>query len=133
MTTALTAGRHFFSVTLGPGAAVERLRLERRKDGPADYVAALRGLGFDPGPVGPITRAKAIELMSFIADKRAEAPTNECGDITLSPDALAADAGLPGPGTIPGPGVPPMPVGPGLPPVGPPPIPPQPPASPTQP
>ena len=134
MTTALTAGRHFFRVTLAPGAAVERLRLERRSNGPADYVAALRSLGFDPGPDGPITRAKAIELMSFIASKRAEAPTNECGDITLPAGVLAADAGLPGPGTIPGPGVPPVPVGPGLPPVGAPPVlPPQPPASPTQP
>lgn len=133
MTTELTAGRHFFTVTLANGAAVERLRLERRKNGPADYVAALKRLGFDPGPDGPITRAKAIEAMTFVAGKRSEAPANECGDITL-PDGgvLAADAGLPGPGTIPGPALAPPTVG--QPPLGPPPVlPSQPPASPTQP
>ena len=52
MTAELTAGRHVFTVTLGRGAGVERLRLQGRKTAPEDYVAAVRELGFEPGPDG---------------------------------------------------------------------------------
>ncbi|PYQ02106.1 MAG: hypothetical protein DMF82_17085 [Acidobacteria bacterium] len=63
MTAAFGAGRHFFSVTLSPGASVQRLRAERKKDGAADYVATLRRLGFDVGPAGPVSRARAADAM----------------------------------------------------------------------
>ncbi|HEY6554531.1 MAG TPA: hypothetical protein VI669_14335, partial [Vicinamibacteria bacterium] len=33
-----STGMHTFSTVLGPGAVVERLKLERKKDSPADYV-----------------------------------------------------------------------------------------------
>ena len=72
MTTTFGAGRHFFNVTLGPGASVQRLRAERKKDGPADYVATLRRLGFDVGPAGPISRARAVDAMHFVQQRRGE-------------------------------------------------------------
>lgn len=131
MTADFTAGRHFFTVTLGSGAGVERLRLEPRKTAREDYVGVLKRLGFDPGPEGPITREKAIEAMRFIAAKLKETSTADCGDVGLDTTVLSADAGAPAP--PPGPGLPPL--APGVPPgaVAPPPIPVQPPASPVQP
>ena len=39
-------------MVLADGAIVERVRIERKKDGAPDYVATLRRLGFDPGPDG---------------------------------------------------------------------------------
>lgn len=134
MTTELTGGRHFFTVNLGPGAAIERLRLERKKDGPADYAATLKRLGFDPGPEGPVSRSKAVDAMGFIQGNRSELATPNCGDIV--PEAvLAAQNGQPGgqaepPGAVPGPGVPPPNTGSGPPPLAPPALPPQQPASP---
>jgi len=136
MTTDLAAGRHSFTVTLAPGAAVERLRLEPRRSGPEDYVAAAKQLGLDPGPDGPVTREKAIEAMRFVASKRRENPVSECGDVMLTPQVLSADAGAgpePGPGT--GPPSTPGTITPGepVPPLNPPVVPPQPPGSPTLP
>lgn len=133
MTADFTAGRHFFSVTLAPGAAVERLRLEPRKAGAQDYVAALKGLGFDPGPDGPITRERAVEAMRFIAARRREHPVSQCGDVVLSTQVLTADAGAAAPGPVPGPAPLPIPPGTAAPPLGPPPVDPQLPASPTLP
>jgi hypothetical protein len=133
MTTEFTAGRHFFSVTLAPGAAVERLRLEPRRAGAADYVAALKELGFDPGPDGPITRERAVEAMRFVAARRHEHPVSQCGDIVLDSQVLSADAGTAAPGPVQG--VPPLPIAPGAPtpPLAPPVVPIQDPASPTLP
>jgi hypothetical protein len=133
MTTDFTAGRHFFSVTLAPGAAVERLRLEPRKAGAADYVAALKELGFDPGPDGPITRERAVEAMRFVASQRTAHPVSQCGDLVLDSQVLSADAGAAAPGPVGG--VPPLPIAPGTatPPLAPPVVEPQLPASPTLP
>ena len=103
MTAAFGSGRHFFTATLGPGASVERLRAERKKDGPADYVAALRRVGFDVGPAGPIGRDHAVEAMHFIERRRSET-AGACGDI-LAPRverALAEAAPIAGPGAGPG-------------------------------
>jgi len=103
MTTTFGAGRHFFNVTLGPGASVQRLRAERKKDGPADYVATLRRLGFDVGPAGPISRARAVDAMHFVQQRRLEM-VGACGDI-LPPvleRALAEAAPVAGPGAGPG-------------------------------
>jgi hypothetical protein len=135
MTADFTAGRHFFSVTLAPGAAVERLRLEPRRTGASDYVVALKELGFDPGPDGPITRERAVEAMRFIAARRSAHPASQCGDVVLDSQVLAADAGAGGaaPGPVPGPA--PLPIAPGTatPPLAPPVVPVQEPASPTLP
>ena len=126
------SGRHFFAVTLGPGAVVARLRVERKKDAAADYLGTIRRLGFDPGPDGqPVTRAKAIDAMNWIRQRRQLAPIELCADVPLPTDTTSLRAALPpppvGPPGAPGfPGVPP-------PPVGPPVVPPQQPASPVVP
>lgn len=137
-TLELAAGRHLFTVSLGPGATLERLRLVRRKDSGEDYVATLRRLGFDPGPDGPVTRAKAEEAIDFLRRRRNERPTPDCGDWDLLPPGVTyADAGGGPGGGLPGP-PPPAPPAPGVPGTGPPPltppgVPPQDPASPDQP
>lgn len=136
-TLVLGAGRHFFNVGLGRGSTLERLRLVRHKQAGDDYVATLRRLGFDPGPAGPITRAKAEEAIEFLGRHRRERPTPECGDWDLSaPNALVADAGgtFPGPPPpVPGPPPPPGNPGSGPPPNTPPGVPPQRPPSPDRP
>jgi hypothetical protein len=134
MTAQLTAGRHVFTVTLGRGAGVERLRLQGRKAAPEDYLAAVREMGFEPGPDGPITRAKAVEAMQFTASKLDESPRGDCGDVALGASVTTADAGgETGTTTPPGVITPPITPGGPQPPIGPPVIPPQPPASPDQP
>ncbi len=134
MTAPFSSGRHFFTVALGPGAGVERLRLERKKDTPADYLATLRRIGFDPGPDGPVTRSKAVDAMNFIHGRRAELPPQNCGDVVVAQQAAVGVQGLPQP-TGPVVGPPPVPptsgAGPG--PLAPGVIPPQPPGSPTTP
>jgi len=103
MTAAFGSGRHFFSANLGPGASAQRLRAERKKDGPADYVATLRRLGFDVGPSGPVSRPRAVEAMQFIEQRRSEM-RGACGDIVAPPveRALAEAAPVAGPGVGPG-------------------------------
>ncbi len=136
MTQSFSAGRHTFAVTLLDGAGVERLRLERKKDKEADYLGALRRLGFDPGPEGGITREKALEAMRFVEKRRQEMATTFCGDVRLPPSspalppaqlAAAAAAGAATAGA--GGGA----VNPPAPPLGSSLLPPQEPASPTQP
>ena len=99
MTASFSAGRHFFNVTLSPGASVERLRAERKKDSPADYVATLRRLGFDVGATGPVSRARAVDAMQFVQQRRLEM-VGACGDITapIVERALAEVAPVAGPG-----------------------------------
>jgi hypothetical protein len=103
MTAAFGAGRHFFNVTLGPGASVQRLRAERKKDSPADYVATLRRLGLDVGPAGPVSRARAVDAMQFVQQRRLEM-VGACGDVAapVLERALAEAAQVPGPGAGPG-------------------------------
>jgi hypothetical protein len=116
------AGRHFFTVTLGRDAAIQRVRLERKKDAAADYVATLRRLGLDLGPEGPITRDKAVEAMRFIRSRKALDADRFCRDLIDGEPRLGTtvvDTGTPpqptGPGTPTGPGVrPPDPLGPPL-------------------
>jgi hypothetical protein len=88
MTQAFSAGRHSVAVTLLDGAGVERLRLEKKKQTPADYLAALRRLGFDPGPDGPVTRDKALDAMKFVQRRREDLATTFCGDVRLPTSAL---------------------------------------------
>lgn len=102
MTAMFGAGRHSFNVTMGPGASVQRLRAELKKGSPADYVATLRRLGFDVGPGGPISRARAVDAMHFIQQRRMEM-VGACGDIVapVVERALAEAAPVAGPGTGP--------------------------------
>lgn len=92
------AGPHVFSASLGPDTVIERLRLERKKDSPADYVAALERLGLELGPAGPVTREKAEEARRFLERRRTQQQMELCGDI-LRPGTLVAELATTGPGT----------------------------------
>jgi hypothetical protein len=81
MTSELTAGRHSLTVSLGSGATIERLRLERKRSGVADYVATLARLGFDVGPRGVIARDRAVAAMGFIAGQARRLEATRCGDV----------------------------------------------------
>ncbi|HVR71135.1 MAG TPA: hypothetical protein VMT87_09860 [Vicinamibacteria bacterium] len=102
-TAAFTAGRHSFMVTLPPGAALGRVRLERKKDAAADHVATLRRLGLDPGPPGPVARDRAAAAMEFLRDRRRPLEQTACGDL---PPPQALEAGLAEPAVPEGPGQP---------------------------
>ncbi len=134
MSQTFAAGRHTLVLTLGEGASVDRIRIERKKDEPSDYVSTLKRLGFDSGPDGPVARGLALDAMRFVRDYRRNLATSLCGDVPVEepPDALPTQvAGAPvAPTRPPGEG----PTGSAQPPFGPPPVlPPQPPGSPTQP
>jgi hypothetical protein len=118
ITAQFAAGRHSFSVILAPGAAIQRVRAERKKDTPADYAATLRRLGFDVGPAGPMPRSRAVDAMHFLENKAAPMRAALCGDVVLPPTGTTATrAGLEI-AQIPGPGQPPLSAGPGEPPFG---------------
>jgi len=90
-------GPHLFSASLGPDTAVQRIRLEQKKDTPGDYVATLDRLGLDLTPAGPISREKAEEARRFLEHGRAEQARELCGDI-LRPGTLVAELATSGPG-----------------------------------
>jgi hypothetical protein len=125
------AGRHTLVLTLGDGATLERVRIERKKSEPADYVATLKRLGFDPGPDGPVARGRALDAMGFVREQRRRLIASLCGDqvpFEETPTALPTQvAGT----TTGGPTQPPRRVEPAIP--GLPILPPQPPASGTSP
>ena len=102
-TALLTSGRHALAVNLGAGSTVERIRLERKKDGDADYVATLRRLGFDVGPEGRVSRPKAIAAMEWIGGRRRQSARVACGDVVPVTDVQTQVASQT-PGTA-GPGV----------------------------
>ena len=144
MTQPLQAGRHYFRVTLANGAAVERVRLERKGDAPGDYLDTLRTLGFDAGSTGPIARERAVEAMRFVS-REVERAGMGCGDVRLPtvpqidfaslPGAAGAGAAMGGGGALGGGGgpLPGVPAGPPPLNVPPPQVPPQPPSSPVLP
>lgn len=145
MTSEFAAGQHFFAVTLLEGAAIGKLRLERKKTTSADYLAAMERICFNPGPEGePIAREKAVEAMQCVERRRSESPQAFCGDVELPPEAGpggGAGSEVAGPGAAPPSVIPPgggrpIPGG-GMPPLTPPQVPPdiptQPPASPVLP
>ena len=141
MSQDFAAGRHTLILTLGDGASVERVRFELKKSAPADYVATLKRLGFDPGPDGPVARGRALDAARFVRDQRRSLVAALCGDqvpFEETPDR-APDPG--GRHRDRGPRRPPR-SHPAVaaadrpaiePPIGPPILPPQPPSSPTQP
>ncbi len=96
-------GPHLFSAILAPGTVVERLRLEPKKDGAADYVGAVGRLGLELGPAGAITRERAEEARRFLERRRAQQQVELCGDI-LRPGTLVADLATSGPGSTGGEG-----------------------------
>jgi hypothetical protein len=132
MSQTLAAGRHTLVLTLGDGASVERLRLEKKKSAASDYVATMRRLGFDPGQAGPVTRGRALDAMRFVRTQRQALLASLCGDRVFVDDTPAGlPAQIAGTGTV-VPGRPTEGGGGGVQaPVPPPLIPPQPPASPT--
>lgn len=85
-TALLTSGRHALAVNLGAGSTVERIRLERKKDSVADYVATVRRLGFDVGPEGRVGRPKAIAAMEWISGRRRQSARVSCGDVVPATD-----------------------------------------------
>jgi uncharacterized membrane protein YgcG len=91
-------GSHLFSASLGPDTVVERIRLEQRKDEPADYVGTVGRLGLDVGPGGPITRSRADEARRFLERRRAQEAMELCGDI-VRPGTLVAELATAGPGS----------------------------------
>ncbi len=97
MTAEFSAGPHTFGMTLGNGAAVQRLKLERKKDAVADYLATLARLGLDLGAQRPVTRAQAADAMKFVQAKRRTLALARCGDVVV-PVAGTLVAGLFTPG-----------------------------------
>jgi hypothetical protein len=91
-------GPHLFSASLGPDSAIERIRLEQKKDAPADYVAAVDRRGLELSPAGPVSREKAEEARRFLERRRAQQAQELCGDI-LRPGSLVADLATTGPGS----------------------------------
>jgi hypothetical protein len=77
---------------------VERLRLEPKKNAPADYVGTVERLGLELGPEGAIARERAEEARRFLERRRTQLQAELCGDI-LRPGTLVADLAATGPGT----------------------------------
>ena len=105
----LSKGPHYFEATLGPDTVIERIRFERKKDTPADYVGTVERLGFELGEPGPVTREQAEEARRFLERRKEQEIQELCGDIlaagTLISELTSAGAGGPGgggPGTGPG-------------------------------
>jgi hypothetical protein len=82
----LMTGRHLLTVALPPGNVVARVRLERKKATPADYVATLKRVGFDVGPEGPITRRRATDAMNFVRG-RLDRGAPGCAEFEFHPPA----------------------------------------------
>jgi uncharacterized membrane protein YgcG len=91
-------GPHVFDTVIGPDSVVDRIRIEPKKDSPADYVATAARLGLELGPEGPVTRERADEARRFIERLRLEHEQELCGDI-LEPGTLVAELSTGGPGT----------------------------------
>ncbi len=108
MTADFSAGPHAFVMTLANGAAVQRIRFERKKDAAASYLSTIARLGLDLGDDRPISRPLAVQAMEFIRRQR-HATLESCGEILLRTDVLIAGLNVGGgdvtnPGTEPNPG-----------------------------
>lgn len=117
LTAQFAAGRHALSVLLAPGAVIHRVRVERKKESPADYVSTVRRLGFDVGPAGPMPRDRAVDAMRFLEKGAAPMRAALCGDIVVPTEVAGARAGLEV-AQIPGPAQPGLSAGSGQPPFG---------------
>ena len=94
LTAQFAAGRHAFSVLLAPGAVIQRVRVEMKKETPADYVATLRRIGFDVGPAGPMPRDRAVDAMRFLEKGAVSMKEARCGDVVLPTEVPSTRAGL---------------------------------------
>jgi hypothetical protein len=90
MTAEFSAGRHGIGMTLADGAAIQRLRIERKKGSEPDYLGTLARLGLDLGEQRPISRAAATDAMEFIRKRRGT--LDRCSDVPLASAALAQAA-----------------------------------------
>lgn len=100
MTAEFSAGSHSFTTTLANGAAIQRLRLERKKDQPEDYIGTLARLGLDLGEPRPIPRALARDAERFLEARRRSA-ISHCSDVVLpASSALVAGLAVPGGSTL---------------------------------
>jgi hypothetical protein len=61
-----TAGPHAVAVRLGPNSTVEAVRVQRKQADSKAYVAALKNLGLELGPDGPVTRGKMVDAADFL-------------------------------------------------------------------
>lgn len=121
LTARFRAGRHYLAVNLTPGSAVARLRIEKKKDSPDDYVATLKRVGFDVGPDGPISRSRAVDAMNFVRGRKGDFLGDLCGPeldrrIQVATGGAGIVAQQPA-GPVPGPGANPPETGDPLPPV----------------
>ncbi len=129
LTAQFNVGRHSFAVLLANNAVVGRLRLQRLKNSPEDYLATLTRVGFDAGGKGPITRAKAREAMEWLIDRWNKKRAEERSCVIQTPlGTRAAAAGQGAGGLVLGSVNPVGPGGAGGPPGGPPAQPPLPPS-----
>jgi len=134
----MMAGRHLLSVDLAPDSIVARIKLERKKSAPEDYLATLRRLGFDAGPEGPVTRKLAQDALGFLKARLSVPEAKGCTDAQFTfppePGARAGDQFALAQPAQPAsaPAAPPN-AGPGLPPIAPPSIDPGPLSSPPTP
>jgi hypothetical protein len=128
LTSEFNVGRHSFAVLLTSGSSVARIRLQRLKTAPEDYVAALERVGFRVGSKGPISRDKAREAMEWLRDRWKQKLGTDPSCVIQAPVGRVAGA----PGQIAGgltltPVTPPGVTPPSYPPTGPPVTPPLPP------
>lgn len=98
MTAYFSSGLHSFSLTLANEAALQRLKIERKKDAVLDYLGTLRRLGVDLGAPRPVTRGQAADALKFLAEKR-RLSVSKCDDVLLPSGALVAGLAMPG-GTV---------------------------------
>jgi len=133
LTQLFSAGRHTVQVGLAADAALEWVRLEKKKTSAEDYKAALGRVGFDAGADGPVSPDTAIGAMRFVRGRLQQGRDGLCGDTVMVDDSRgllpAQLAQVPIPMQPPIQGAP----NPVQPPIGPPILPPQETASPTAP
>ena len=113
LTSLFSAGQHSILANLGAGAGFSRLRIEKKRDGAADYLGVLARLGLDfKGQERPVTRPEALEAARLIRRMYGEL-SSACLDVVPTPvnvliAGLAVTAGSvtgpAGPGLLP-PGV----------------------------
>jgi hypothetical protein len=85
LTSEFNVGRHAFEVLLANGATVGRIRLQRLKTAPEDYVAALERIGFRVGSKGPVSRDKAREAMEWLRDRWRQKQTDDPACVVQTP------------------------------------------------
>jgi hypothetical protein len=76
-----TAGPHAVAVRLGPNSTVEAVRVQRKQAGADAYVAALKGLGLELGPDGPVTRSKMVDAVDFLRKENRASMGASCAGV----------------------------------------------------